>query len=106
WIDAAPGTPPIAPVEQGKRADIADWFYRPRWTESPRQSHACAPSPAGLTVILEDSLELGAAIADYLEASSTEVVRIGAEGFEGFRALLSTLPAPPARIIHMWSLDS
>ena len=106
WIDAAPATPRIAPVEQGKRADIADWFYRPRWTESPRRWGAVEGSHTGLTVILEDSLGLGAAIAGYLEARGHAVARVGFADADTLRTVLATLPEPPARIVHLWSLDS
>ena len=48
WIDAAPATPRIAPLEEGKRVDIADWFYRPRWTESPRSVEWRHSLPSGV----------------------------------------------------------
>ncbi|MDQ6673390.1 MAG: SDR family NAD(P)-dependent oxidoreductase, partial [Chloroflexota bacterium] len=123
WIEARASGGGGPRVGAGKRAEAADWFYRPAWTESPRRSSQS--SVDGLTLVFEDTLGLGAALAEQMVARGGAVARVLAtaegEAFAqigvatyqldpldraGYRALLGALTVAPARIVHLWSLNA
>ena len=127
WIDE-PRTQALhadaAPGETGKKPDIADWFYAPRWEKIALQTEIEAKTrQTSPVLIFMDSTGLGEQIAQRLVQQDHGVVRV----FEGtdftrtdertysiradypddYSQLIAELLASkliPATILHCWSL--
>ena len=126
WIDLPEGAAPGRRLDlpQGKRPDVADWFYVPSWKRSfpPRGPREGAAGSRWL--IFEDASGLGARIADRLREEGGDVITVvpGA-GFArdgndhlaidpyaagDYDRLVRDLSSPhgvPLRILHLWGVD-
>ena len=125
WVQAVPADPAAAkraPGQWSRQADVADWFYAPRWTEAPVGA-AAAPSSAWLLLAdpgpLRNALEarlraagLDPAIAETgaaFEKFGIGQYRLDPGAPEGFNALLDALREEgkfPQRIVHLWAADA
>ena len=122
WIDGAEALPQTAPDPRlEKKADLAEWFYRPVWR--PAGAPAADPSvPGGSWLVLCDEGGMGDLLAERLEREGRTAlrVRIG-DGYrklgdgawevrpgarEDYDALLKDLRARgrgPGGIVHLWA---
>jgi acyl transferase domain-containing protein/thioesterase domain-containing protein/acyl carrier protein len=75
WIEPGQGAAPNDADDDERRDDVAEWFHQPVWTRADRA--AAAPSEA-TTLVFEDDVGLGTAIADQLFAAGADVVRVRA----------------------------
>jgi acyl transferase domain-containing protein/D-arabinose 1-dehydrogenase-like Zn-dependent alcohol dehydrogenase/acyl carrier protein len=125
WIQAAPYDPSAAKPAAGqwsRQADVADWFYAPRWTEVPVPAPAAAPTHAWL--LLADPGPLRNALEARLRAAGHDPAiaetgaafekfgigqyRLAPGSAEGFSSLLDALRDEgkfPQRIVHLWAAD-
>ena len=118
WIEARPPAPEAAPAPAKPAADVASWFYVPRW----ERSHLPEPSSGTMRYLLFlDRGGVGAALAEQLAAQGREVstVRDGAgftligprayaidpERGDDYRALWAAMPRPPDRVVYLASLS-
>jgi acyl transferase domain-containing protein len=104
-------TPDAAPSRAAaKLQDLADWFHLPSWKRTlppPAPGADAGPDP---WLLLADEHGVGERLAERLRAAGREVVLAGAGAAlahpGGFDALLGRLSAPPAKIVHLWSLST
>ncbi|MCW5298887.1 amino acid adenylation domain-containing protein [Herbaspirillum lusitanum] len=106
---------------QGRRADIADWFYLPGWQRAPQLS-AIAPSAVTATapdvwLLLGAETVAGRALATGLRAIGQQIVEVRAVAvFEAlssqdyainpasgddYRRMLDSVT--PTRVVHLWA---
>jgi acyl transferase domain-containing protein len=128
WIEASPaGETAAQPRDaQRERAELADWFWVPRWREAPLPGGTPATAARGETwLIFASATPVVRALVDQLRAAEAVVLvveagtgwrEVGPGHFEidasaaaDYQTLLTRLAAlgrVPARIIHAWSLDA
>ncbi len=120
-----------APVAEGKKPDIGEWFYLPSWKRTSNADLLGARPTGAISngpqcwLLFDDKLGLADHVADLLEATGNEVIRVRA-GREFVRLdehrfvirpgakadyaeLLSALKGAglkPRRVVHLWNLDS
>ena len=122
WIEPSPAAPRLASASSvGKRPDLADWFYVPRWERSLTPTGTLrAPGP---WLVLTDGSLFADALIEGLSSSGEPVipVTIGAsfarteagyvvdpaseEGFDALAADLHSRGVAPANVVHLWGLD-
>jgi amino acid adenylation domain-containing protein len=115
-----------APHTPNRYSELEDWFYRPRWQETPMEpalSSDAIQQPAQWLLFAGDS-ELSRRAVECLEANGVApvVVRAGEEFYERSKVEFFINPAkeadysrlfkrlaengnPPGIVLHMWSLD-
>ena len=128
WVSPGTGAPNIiasaAPaLPEGRKPDIADWFYLPVWEVQPLIANPAAAAPLSPWLVFVDDAGLGAALAQRLERSGATVIRVGlGQDFaqldpltfrvrpderEDYAALFAALQAQqrlPGAITHLWNL--
>jgi acyl transferase domain-containing protein len=126
WLE--PGTaptsgPPGATATEGRRADVADWFYVPSWQRtSPPPPR---PRPAESWLVFADGCGVADALADRLRARGAAVTTVvPADRWERlgdgrytldprdaghYRELVAAVrsgPSPPTGIAHLWTVSA
>ena len=128
WIDGLRVQPvkvtaPLAPA--GKKADIADWFYRPTWrsTTLPFDGPGDLGGEGSAWLVFADACGLGPRVAQRLEQQGRRAIsvtpgerfeRMGGSAYTirpgdaaDYEALLRELKAQdqvPDRIAHLWGV--
>ncbi|BAY23355.1 beta-ketoacyl synthase [Calothrix sp. NIES-2100] len=113
----------VTPITQGKKPDIADWFYIPLWQQSlpPKK----LVSQNSCTIIFIDECGLGEELVKRLQVDSQYViiVKLGSEftklneytyslnpkkcdDYDALFNELSVQNKTPKTIVHLWSLTS
>ncbi len=126
WIEEpAGGQAAPLPVEQGKRANIADWFFVPSWQQTPPLPPAALEDEPRRWLVFADQHGLGLALAERLRALGQTVVTVaqgeafGRAGDGGYtlnpqsdadyETLVRDLAAGaglPDVVAHAWSLTA
>ncbi len=123
WVDRiAPAAPPSAIV---KKSDVTEWFYLPTWKRRDplrRSLGASKPRQGEWSIILTDGSELSSALAEALQRTGEDVVRIApgdsfARDGSTYRLRpgkkvdyeilfedLNERKLPPTRVWHLWTL--
>jgi len=127
WIEPAGRQPPAAPapVPAGSRAEIADWFWVPAWSEDPSPAASGAPPErrGESWLLFADRHGLAERMATRLREAGARVVIVSAgEAFQdlgdghfsidprrgaAYVELLRRLNADaglPDRVIHLWTV--
>ena len=121
WIDPPAAGAAASTLAEGKRPDVAEWFYLPCWKPSVR------PRPGGRTggvwLLFIDPHGVGKDLARRLRADGEDVATVAAgEGFssdgdafvidprrsDDYEALLRALrqrQQVPRTVVHLWCLD-
>ena len=115
-------------VRTGRQTDIANWFYVPSWRRAPLST---IPNTNELKnqkqcwLVFTSNNEFGSELVRNLEKQGQEVIsvsagkrfaklsdvtyQIDARNRSHYSALLkelATLPTPPQRVVHLWSLNA
>ncbi len=115
-----PATRAVAPSGV-KKADPADWYYRPSWRPSPLPVPSSEGEAAGGSwLLLVDELGVGRRVAESLKANGSTVAmaavgarfekvsslewRLDPSREDDYRRLLQELGFQPDRVVHLWSL--
>ena len=118
-LPAAVRVPAAAPG--AKKADPADWYYRPEWRPAPLPSETPAPDAAaagGSWLLFVDGCGVGRSLAESLQVSALATVgtgdrfervavnewRIDPGREEDYARLLQELGFSPGRVVHLWSV--
>jgi NAD(P)-dependent dehydrogenase (short-subunit alcohol dehydrogenase family) len=126
WIDvprAEPPTAPRFPVATGKRADLADWFYRPAWRSSVPPLDGPGREGGSCWLVFVDECGLGARLVERLRRRERRVITVEprprferrqksafgirpgvAADYERLLSELRAEGAAPDRIAHLWGV--
>jgi acyl transferase domain-containing protein/thioesterase domain-containing protein/acyl carrier protein len=110
------------PIYEGKKSNIADWFYQPSWKRAnlPKKAKSQSASPV---LLFSDEMGLGSQISQQLSAENETIITVQVgEQFaqikpnvytlnpsqaEDYRTLIQTLQAQdllPQTIFHLWTV--
>jgi acyl transferase domain-containing protein/acyl-CoA synthetase (AMP-forming)/AMP-acid ligase II/acyl carrier protein len=107
WLGTPPALKPSGPrPEEGKRADPAGWFYRPRWRQAPPvpSQPSLAGLAAGSWLILGEGRGLGEALRRELTRMGVEVTaepRVDAAALAWLRADSAAGRPGPRHVLHL-----
>ncbi|MGZ4164487.1 MAG: type I polyketide synthase, partial [Tumebacillaceae bacterium] len=125
WVEAGQGVA-VKHQAQGKKADLADWFYIPVWKRSlPVELLESLEANEKAALVFLDTLGFGAQLAKRLEQAGQEVVTVAAgDGFaklverafainpqsrQEYSSLFEALAeagSVPKQIFHLWGLTA
>lgn len=127
WLEANKAVilPTTTVDTANKKTDIGDWFYQPVWKQTPAWH---LPETQNLTteeniwLLFLDAQACGDRLAKRLEEAGCTVIKVlrgtqfGQQDKntytlcpnepDDYHQLLTTLPAFPTHIVHLWSIDS
>lgn len=127
WLEANKAViPPTTTADTAnKKTDIGDWFYQPVWKQTPvwhlPETQNLA-TEENIWLLFLDAQACGARLAERLEEAGCTVIKVQRGTQFGqqdkntytlcpnepddYHQLLTTLPAFPTHIVHLWSIDS
>ncbi|MFK8186311.1 MAG: beta-ketoacyl synthase N-terminal-like domain-containing protein [Phormidesmis sp.] len=122
WIE--PKKVKSAPVYEGKKSDVGDWFYQPSWKRSSLPAKTKSTLEAPLLVFLDDE-GLGSQLIEQLATTTESIVAVKlGDGFsqvepnlysinpsqaEDYQALIQALQRQnlvPKSIVHLWNVTA
>ena len=123
WIDPPdPGAQEVIPFRSAILQNLSDWFYLPYWKPSPIAQPTSEEALRGPWLIFADEGGVAEALAGRLRSFGQQVTLVHAattpastpealtidpnnpSAYEHLGRHLAQLDAPPARIVHLWSL--
>nr|WP_144871616.1 transposase [Hyella patelloides] len=123
WIEPQSQFAAEIPQKQGKKPDIADWFYVPSWKQSPLINSVNLILQSSWLLFIDES-DIGTKIAARLQKEGQEVitVKIGdkftkdsntytvnpekEKDYDNLIKSLQNLEKIPNKIIHFWGIES
>ena len=123
WVDVNKVSRAL-PVHTGKQPDIANWFYAPSWKRSTL-ARLRTEEPRNCWLVFTSKNEFGSEVVKHLQEQGDEVISVlcgkrfaelgdgiykidpqRREDYSAFVKELGTLPRPPQRVVHLWSLNT